>query len=244
MKKLLLLLLNSSLILANDLFVFDYAGKLEFSEVVSNKLNVVSVDVGKTYTLANNLSATTGTNSFATFVTPHRIAISQKESSSTFFNQDDIQYTNAFKLPEVLRVHTSQFNFSFSGETYCVSECTNQNVIATSMANVVFGKSKLFVKSGDKYTHVYVIEGNVRVIDNRSKKKKDLKENDYLVVTPQAALSPREAVTSLNSSAFSMKEVEDDEKNIHKQQTEELQGKLSNTLFVNYQSNIFGIKLK
>ena len=75
------------------------------------------------------------------------------------------------------------------------------------------------------------------------KKKKELKEGDYLVITPQVSLSPRESTITTSGNSFSVKEVEDEEKQIHTKQIETLQGKLKDTIFINYGSNIFGVKL-
>ena len=113
----------------------------------------------------------------------------------------------------------------------------------TSMSIIAFDRAKLFVKAGDKFTHVYVLDGTATVLDNKSKKKKVLKAGDYLVITPQATLSPREsAVTSIGNS-FSVKEVEDVERDAHTAEIKTLQSKLDNVLFVNYGTNIFGVKL-
>ena len=81
------------------------------------------------------------------------------------------------------------------------------------------------------------------VFDNKSKKKKDLNVGDYLVITPQVILSPREAKVTSSGNSFSVKEVEDDEKQAHAKEIELLQVKLKDTLFVNYGQNIFGVKL-
>ena len=82
------------------------------------------------------------------------------------------------------------------------------------------------------------------VLDNKSKKKKDLKEGDYLVVTPQVILNAREATVTKMGNSFSIKEVEDEEKDAHNKSIQTLKSKLDNTLFVNYGQNIFGFKLK
>lgn len=245
MRKLLLILLSSITLVANDLFLYEYSGQPEISEVVANKSIVVNNIKGKTYTLKNNLSLSTDTNSTATYIFPHRIAILQKESTGGYFTDGDTTYVNDFKLPEILKVKQSQFMQSFNGEVYCVSESTNQIIIGTSMANILFDQAKLFIKSGDKYTHIYVVDGKCTVLDSKSsKKKKDLKQSDYLVVTPQVTLSPREGSVKSNGNSFSIKEVEEDEAITHKKQTDELQLNLNNTLFINYNTNVFGIKLK
>jgi hypothetical protein len=45
-------------------------------------------------------------------------------------------------------------------------------------------------------------------------------------------------------NSFSIKEVEDEEKEAHTKSIQSLKSKLDNTLFVNYGQNIFGFKLK
>ena len=143
---------------ANDVFVYDFNGQPELNEVLNNKVNTIELIVGKSYNLKNNLSLTTGTNATSTYAFPHRIAVAQKESTSVYFTYDDIKYANDFKLPEVIKINDSLFAPSVNGEVYVISESDKQNMIGTSMANILFNKAKLFIKSADKYTHVYVQE--------------------------------------------------------------------------------------
>ena len=245
MKKLITLFLISTALYANDVFVYDFSGITELNEVVNNKVNNVDLLTGKSYNLKNNLSITTGTNSTSTYVFPHRIAFTQKESTSVYFTYDDIKYVNDFKLPEVIKINESLFTPSVNGEVYVISESDKQNMIGTSMANILFNKAKLFIKSADKYTHVYVSEGKCIVQDSKSsKKKKELKEGDYLVVTPQIIMSAKEARITTSGNSFSTKDIEDEEKTYHKQELDSLQNKLNNVLFINFNKDIFGIKIK
>jgi len=244
MKKLIPILLTAFVLNANNVFVYDFTGTPELSEVIDNKVNNLEIVVGKTYTLKNNLSLTTTTNATATYTFPHRIAFAQKDSTGVYFTTDDIKYVNNFKLPEVIKIEESLFAPSVNGEIYVISEHDKQNMVGTSMANILFNKAKLFIKSADKYTHIYVQEGKCIVQDSKSsKKKKELKEGEYLVVTPQIVMSAKDArVTTGNS--FSVKDIEDEEKSFHKEELQKLQNKLDNTLFVNYNNDIFGIKIK
>jgi hypothetical protein len=84
----------------------------------------------------------------------------------------------------------------------------------------------------------------VTALDNKSKKKKELKSGDYLVVTPQIIMNAREASVTRLGNSFSVKEVEDEEKEFHSKDLDVLRSKLDNTLFVNLGQNIFGFKLK
>lgn len=245
MKIIIALLLTTLSLCANDLFLYETVEKVEIVEVIDNKLNLLNTQVGKTYSLSNNPSLTTTSNSFVTYMFPHRIAVFQRENSSTYFNPTEIEYNNDFKLPEVIKVKESSFNFSAQGELYCVSDCLKQTTIGTSMGMVVFDKAKLFIKSGEKYTHVYVIEGKATVIDAKSsKKKRELKEGDYLVITPSLSMNPKETKVVSTGNSFSIKDVEDPEKNLHLAEIELLQNKLNNVIFVNYTQSIFGFKLK
>lgn len=243
MKKLLFSILMVMSVTANDLFLYDSTDKTELSEVVSGKLNILPTTIGKTYTLTNGLSVVAGTNQSTSYVFPHKIAVYQKESTSVFFNQTPIEYNNTFKLPEVLKLKESAFNFTVDGVLYCVSKCPSQTTIGTPLGFITFTNAKFFVTSGVKYTHVFVIEGTVTVSDTKSKKKKQLKADDYLVITPQTVLSPREGTISNLGNSFSIKEVEDTEKEVHVKEIQTLSDKLNNVLFINYDSSIFGVKL-
>jgi hypothetical protein len=243
MKKFLTILLTSFNLHANDLYLYDKNNDVELTEVINNKLNVLPTTIGKTYTITNSLNINT-TNSSVSYIIPYRIAVFQKENTSTYFNQTSTEYVNDFKLPEVVKVKDAMFNFTLNGELYCVSESTNLNTLLTTLCSVAFSQSTFFVKSNEKFTHVYVMSGNVTVLDNKSKKKKELKSGDYLVVTPQIVMSAREASVTKLGNSFSVKEVEDEEKEVHSKELTTLKSKLDNTLFVNYGQNIFGIKLQ
>jgi len=242
----LIICLSTTLCLANDLFLYDTEGTHEISEIENNNLSVLSSTVGKTYSLTKNLSITTSTNGITTVMLPHRIAISQKEESASYYNETDTEYVNDFVLPEVINIKNHFFNFSSMGQSYVISESEPSVTIGTSMAMILFSKAKLYVNSGEKFTQVYVLEGDVVVLDNKSsKKKKELKAGDYLVVTPQAIMSPKQRALSRNlGSSFSIKDVDDVEKEIHENEINALQAKLDNVIFVNYDKNIFGFKVK
>jgi len=250
MKKIITLFLticlSTSFAFANDLFLYDTQGTHELSEIENNTLSVLPSTVGKTYSLTKNLSITTSTNGVATVMLPHRIAISQREDSASYYNESDTEYANKFVLPEVINISNHYFNFSSMGQVYVVSESEKQLTIGTSMAMVIFDKAKLYVNSGERFTQVYVVDGLVTVLDNKSsKKKKELKAGDYLVVTPQPMLSPKQMAISQNlGSSFSIRDVEDVEIEIHGKEIEALQTKLDNVIFVNYDKNIFGFKVK
>jgi len=241
----LLTILSSLTLQADNLFLYDKTNKVEISDIRDNKLNAFTTTIGKTYSLKNSLSVITDTNSECLYVVPHQIVMLQREITSVYFSGDNIQYHNDFTLPSVVKIKESLFNISSNGELYVSSKNTNQNVIGTSMVNISFGKADLFIKSGEKYTQVFVNEGVVTVLDNKSsKKKKELKAGDYLVVTPQIVLNPKDSSLKSLGNSFSIKETEDDEIQAHKKTFDNLQNVLYNTLFVNYETNIFGIKLK
>ena len=244
MKNIIITLLTGFSLFANDLFLYDANEKTELSEVINNKLNILPTVNGQTFTLINGLSITTKTNDYANYMFPQRLAVSQLENTSVFFSQTQTTYENDFKLPNVVKVKESSFNFTFDGEIYCVNDTTNVYNIGTAMGFINFGKSKFFAKSGTKYTHVYVVEGTITVLDNKSSKKKELKQGDYLVITPQVNFSPRANTVAVSGNSFSIKEVDDTEKDIHTKELEKLKNKLDNVLFVSYSTNIFGIKLK
>ena len=222
--------------------LYDFGGNIGVSEVVDNKLNDKVCVPGITFSLTNGLSIKTETNGVVSYMVPHRIAFTQSEGSAVYFNGDVVTYVES-NVPHVVKIKDSSFNFSLLGQLYVVSESDKTSIIGTGVGNIAYDKAKLFIKAGEKYTHVYVVEGKVIVYDNKSKKKKDLKEGDYLVITPQVALSPREAKVTSSGNSFSVKEVEDEEKQVHIKEIEVLQRKLKDTLFVNYGSNIFGVKL-
>ena len=93
---------------------------------------------------------------------------------------------------------------------------------------------------------LYLINGNATVLDSRSsRKKKELKEGDCLIITPQIAINPKETkITSGLGNSFSIKDVEDIEKQLHDAEIKSLQSQLDNVIFVNQGTNIFGVRVK
>ena len=244
MKKIIFNLLLCLTVLSNDLFVYDFNGTVALQEVENNKVKEIPFKPGQSFSLTNNLSIKNDTNGIVSYITPHRIGFTQVESTDVYFNGDIITYKNNFNLPEIVKIEDSSFTLSLMGQLYVVSEHTKQSTIGTSMGNIVYEKAKFFVKAGEKYTHVYAVEGKITVLDTKSSKKKELKVGDYLVITPQVNLSPRSNIGITSGNSFSIKEVEDLEKDIHLKELEKLNNKLDNVLFINYSKSIFGIKLK
>ena len=101
---------------ANELFLYDANEKTEISEVIDNKLNLLPTTSGKTFTLSNGLSIATKTNDYASYVFPHKIAVNQLENTSVYFSQTQTVYENDFKLPDIVKVKDSLFNFTFESE--------------------------------------------------------------------------------------------------------------------------------
>ena len=189
-KKLLigsLILAFACICYANDIFLYSFNGKPEISEVVNNDLVVLDNTVGKTYSLKNGLSIDTSTNCLYTlYIFPENVAINQMPSTQIYFNEYELSFTNNFKLPQVLKAKETALNFSFNGEIYCKANSPSDINIGTSLAFITFKNASVFIKSEKRLTHVYVIKGEVLVTDSKSsKKKKELKENDYLVITPR-----------------------------------------------------------
>lgn len=243
MKTLISFILNLAVltVYANDLFLYETSSPFEMTEVINNKLVEVTPITGKTTTIKNNLSLKTTNN--VTYMFPHRVVINHSDVTSVYFTESDVTYdTNT--IPNIVKLENSTLILSVTGECYVVNDSENTVMVGTPMANIQFNKSKVFIKSGDKYTHVYNIEGKITVFDSKSRKKKELKEKDYLVITPQISMNPRDAKLTIGGNSFSVKEVDEDEVVHHTKETSILQSKLDNVLFINHNKEVFGIKLK
>lgn len=231
---------------ANELFLYNTKGTPEISEVVQNELIILPTIIGNTYSLKNGLAIVSSTNDYYTeYIFPQKLSIAQLANTQAYFNDYNIVYTNNFKLPQNLYVNKSEFTFSFIGEIYCSSIITNQTIVSTPMANIVFNKSSLFIKSDKKLTHVYIIDGSATVLDSKSKKKKEINTGTYLVVTPKPNMDARGMYgIRNNSNIFSIRELDDNDIKEFIQVKDTLIKNLNNVLFVNYDTNIFGIKIK
>ena len=241
------LFLFSYKIYSNDVMLYSYNGIPQLTEVVNNELINIKPVEGKTYSLTNGLSFDTTTNClYAIYTFPMKIAIAQMQDTQTYFSEFDIEYKNNPEVPELVNINKSDFIFSFIGSIYCKSLSTKTNIINTKLANILFSEATLFVRSDPKYTHIYVINGTATVIDSKStKKQKELKEGDYLVVTPKINLSNGKgmAINTSSGNSFSMREIEDDENSSFNEFDKILQRCLDKSLFININSSIIGIKV-
>lgn len=235
-------------IYANNVMLYSYNGVPQLTEVIDNKLVELPLVEGKTYTLTNGLSIDTTTNClYAIYTFPTKIAIAQMQDTQTYFSEFDIEYKNDPNIPELVNINKSDFIFSFNGSIYIKSLTSQTNIINTKLANIKFTEATLFVRSENKYTHVYVINGTATVIDSKSfKKQKELKQGDYLVVTPKINLTNGKGMTVNQSTgnSFSMRELEDDENSSFNEFDKILKDCLDKSLFINMDSNIFGVKVK
>lgn len=227
---------------ASNLFLYETYSPVEITEVVDNKVIELPFIVGKTFSIKNSLSIKS--TNIVTYMFPHRVAISHNDNTSVYFTDNNTEYDNDFSVPNIVKVKNSSLIASVSGECYLINDSENMVIVGTPMANIQVNNANVFIKSGEKYTHVYVIKGKVTVFDARSKKKKELNEGDYLVITPQISMNPRDAKVTISGNSFSVKEVDDDEKLHHSNQTANLQSKIDNVTFVHYNKEIFGFKLK
>lgn len=228
---------------ANDLFLYTTSGTPEISEVVDNNLNILPTEIGKTYSLKNGLSIDTSTNSYLVeYVLPQKIAFAQLGNSQVYFNEYDILYTNNFKLPEELSVKESTFTASLFGELYCTSKSTNQSIISTPMAHVVFNNTSLFIKAEKRITHVYVMSGTAIMIDTSSKKKKEIATGEYYVILPRPSLNSAKGMNQQTGNMFSKRDLDEEDTTTFNTFNTLLNDVIKSTLFINYNTNIFGIK--
>ena len=109
MKKVLLILLSSLSLLANNVMLYDFGGNVGASEVVDNKLNDKVCVPGITFSLTNGLSIKTETNGVVSYMVPHRIAFTQSEGSSVYFNGDAKPILTFIGMFQFIRVYTSLY---------------------------------------------------------------------------------------------------------------------------------------
>lgn len=242
----ILFMLTLTVCKSNELFLYSYHGTPEFTEVVNNELINLEIKPGKTFNVKNGLSIDTATNSIYTiYEFPQKVAVAQMQNTQTYFNEFDIEYKNSFELPEVISVKESFLTFSFTGEIYIKSQSDQSLTISTPLANIVLNDATIFIKSEKRQTHVYVINGKVNVLDTKSsKKKKELNKNDYLVVTPKPINNGKGMQNTTPGNLFSMRDVEDEDMSSYLEFDKILTDCINNTLFINYNTNIFGVKIK
>jgi len=246
MKNFILFLILSLSLNANELFVYNNTNDAVGENVVGDKVVETTLEIGKTYSLKNNLSITTSTNQTVIYALSSKTFVEQRAESSVYFNEFEQTFQNDFKNPENVIVKESLANFSVSqGQLFVLQRDENVNAtVMTTLALVNFQNAKFFLKTDPKYTAVYVYDGNVTVLETKGKKAKVIEAGNVLVVTPAPAfVSPKMTPRRYHT----MTETTVDELNIGEEQDIEklftdLQYSLDNTIFVNYGTDIFGIK--
>lgn len=231
---------------ANDLFVYNNDTNVSGENVVGNELVSTNLVTGKTYSLKDNLSVTTGENQVVIYALSSKTFIQQQANTSIYFNEFPIEFDNNFVNPENVLVKSASPSFSIStGQVFVLQREENVDAtIMTSLALVNFQNAKLFIKTDPKYTAVYVFDGIATILETKGKKAKEITAGNALVVTPSPSfISPKipprryHTMTEATVQDLDIGEEQDINKLFN-----DLQYSFNNTIFVNYGTNIFGIK--
>ena len=231
---------------ANDLFVYNNDMNISGENVVGIQVLPTTLKVGKTYSLRDNLSITTGENQVIIYALSSKTFIQQQANTAVFFNEFPLTFQNNFGNPENVIVKESAPVFSVSeGQIFVLQRDENVNAtIMTALALINFQNAKLFLKTDPKYTSVYVFDGKATVLETKGKKAQEITSGNVLVITPAPSfvsprIPPRRYHTMTESSVAELNIGE--EQDINKLFAD-LQYSFNNTIFVNYGTNVFGIK--
>tara|TARA_S200002703_G_scaffold159139_1_gene171588 strand:+ start:856 stop:1644 length:789 start_codon:yes stop_codon:yes gene_type:complete len=249
MKKILMLsvvVLSLSNVIANEIFIYTNDDNVKGENVIGNEIVNVNLISGKTFDLKNNLSVVTSTNQTIIYALSSKTFIQQRENSSVYFNEFIQEFQNDFVNPENVIVKSSQPNFSVSkGQLFVLQRDENVDAtIMTSLALINFKNAKFFLKTDPKYTAVYVYDGSVIVLETKGKKAKEVSKGNVLVVTPAPKfISPKIPPRRYHTMSTSdLKDLNIGEEQDIESLFKDLIYSFDNTIFVNYNTNIFGIK--
>ena len=231
---------------ANELFIYSNDQKVIGENVVNGEIETVDLENGKTFSLKDNLSVVTSTNQTVIYALSSKTFVQQREKTSVYFNEFDQSFKSDFSKPQNVIVKTSTPNFSVSeGQLFILQRDENVDAtIMTSLALVNFKNAKLFLKTTPKYTAVYVYDGKVVVLETKGKRAKEIEAGNVLVVTPAPSFGspkiPKRRYHTMSSS--DLEDLDIGEEQDIEELFSDLQYSFNNTIFVNYNTNIFGIK--
>ncbi len=233
-------------VIANEIFIYTNTDSVIGENVINDEIVEVNLTTGKTFELKNNLSVVTSTNQTIIYALSSKTFVQQRENSSVYFNEFIQEFQNDFVNPENVIVKSSQPNFSVSnGQLFVLQRDENVDAtIMTSLALINFQNAKFFLKTDPKYTAVYVYDGTVVVLETKGKRVKEVGKGMVLVVTPapkfiSPKIPPRRYHTMSENTLENLNIGEEqDIENLF----EDLKYSFDNTIFVNYNTNVFGIK--
>lgn len=251
MKTIYTLLLSLSTLInsyANDIFIYKNDKNVVGEIVVNNELSEIMLSENTTHSLTNNLSIVTKKDQSMLYALSSKTFIKQDPDTSVYFNEFLIEFENDFKLPENLIVKKANANFSLStGQLYLIQRAENvETTILTPLANLSFGEAKIFVKSSPEFTTVYVFDGVVYLFENRGNKMYQVANGTAVVVTPAPTIwGPRSPVgKNHNFTDTNLKDLDIGDETIVSDLFSDLQYSFDNTIFINYNKEVFGVKYK
>lgn len=247
-KFLLLFVFLTCVCLSNDIFIYKNEKNVVGENIINNEISELKLTENSTHSLTNNLSIVTLDDQSMMYALSSKTFIKQDPNTSVYFNEFFIEFENDFESPENLIVKNANANFSVSeGQVYLIQRAENVNTsIMTSLANISIGEAKIFIKTGPTFTSVYVFDGVAYVYENKGNKMFQVAKGTSVVVVPSPNnWGPRSTIG--NNHTFVEKSLDD--LNIGNQEVvdelfKDLQYSFDNTIFINYDKEIFGIKYK
>ena len=101
-------------LVANELFIYSNDTNVSGENVVGKELVSTNLVVGKTYSLKDNLSITTGENQVVIYALSSKTFIQQQANTAVYFNEFPIEFGNTFINPENVLVKSATPSFSIS----------------------------------------------------------------------------------------------------------------------------------
>jgi dimeric dUTPase (all-alpha-NTP-PPase superfamily) len=239
----------------------DFTSGKTFINELSDGLTYISYQVDKKTFTTNKLSLfstydinintfeiTTPTNGFVTLFFVNNIII--KLSGDTEFRVDGFNITqkDVEKYPSKTKIESFSMNLALmDGEAYFIVNKTNVNdqfILQTPVSNLGLETGKYYIQVTKKSVLVYILEGNLEVYDNVTNKKEVIKSGNAILIHPAVFLSPKQMEMFSDKLVNSVKKVKPEQFKPYVDVVNKLGGITNEVIFINIDTNIFGVKIK
>jgi hypothetical protein len=176
-----------------------------------------------------------------------------------FSNGSVVQFSSEFRVnlysttilstnyPKKLTVENFSMNFSLEGEAiFVIPTCStnDQIILQTPISTLGLHQGKYFVQSTKKTTLVYIIEGKLDTYDSLTNKKRVVESGNAVLVQSIPSLSQRQQEFFGDTITTTVKKAKQDQLKLFQETANKLEVDGRDFIFININSNVFGVSLK
>lgn len=211
---------------------------------VTNKLETM-----KTYELGiNTFEINTTTNEFSNLVCANNTVVKVEQNSEFRIDLFSMVLKETNLFPYKIVVDSYNMNLALmNGSAYFVVTSKglyDQTILQTPLSNLGLNIGKYWVQSNEKFTLVFVLEGELDVYDNITNKKEAVAKNNVVLIRPLEALIPHKVDVFVDKTTTSIKQVKPEQLKELLTDSVSLESIGNEIIFVDFGGKIVGVKVK